>query len=171
MRLLAPSVALAALLFAQTAAAQPVALAPISFSEEMQVALDEELGAREAGVLQSAVTSAVEEALARRGATLGGPGAVRVEIAIVDADPNRPTLEQLADEPGLDSIRSISVGGAELHAVLRSADGQVLEEVSHRQYDQNIEDAERANTTWGTARRAIRRFATKVANAYAAHAS
>lgn len=171
MRLLTPSIALAALVFAQTAAAQTVALAPVSFSAEMQTALEEDLGAREAEVLQSAVTSAVEQALARRGATLGDPGSLRVEIAIVDADPNRPTLEQLADEPGLDSLRSISVGGAELRAVLRSADGQVIDEVSHRQYDQNIEDAERANTTWSTARRAIRRFATKVADAYAAHAS
>lgn len=171
MRLLTTSVAFAALLFAQKAAAQTVGLAPISFSADLQTELDEELGAREGEVLQRAVTSAVEQALTRRGAMIGEPGALRVEIAIVDADPNRPTREQLAGQPGLDALRSISVGGAELHAVLRGADGQVLEEVSHRQYDQNIRDAQFSNTTWGTARRAMRQFATKVANAYAAHAS
>lgn len=171
MRLLIPSIALAALAFAQTAAAQTVALAPVSFSAEMQTELEEELGVREAEVLQDAVTRAVSQALTRRGASLAETGALRVEIEILDADPNRPTMEQLADQPGLDSIRSVSVGGAELHAILRAADGRVLEEVSYRRYDYDIGEAERANATWGTARRAIRQFATKVADAYVAHAT
>ena len=65
-------------------------------------------------------------------------------------------------------MESISLGGAELHAVLRGADGVVIEEVTHRRYNYSLEEIGAA-TTWSEARRAIRQFADKVADAYAAH--
>lgn len=161
--------ALASLLFAAiapAALAAPVSLAPVAFSQEFQTELDENLGAREGDELRQAVTEAVSRALAERGASLG-PGGVSIEITILDADPNRPTLEQLSARPGLDYIRSLSVGGADLSAVIRGADGVALSEVTHRRYNTDItEVAMGANTTWSEARRAIRRFAEKVADAY-----
>ena len=108
--------------------------------------------------------------LTERGATLSEGAPVTVEISIVDADPNRPTMQQLADTPGLDAFRSISIGGAELHAVLRGADGQVLSEVTHRRYNHSLDDVIPPATTWTEARRAIRQFANKVADAYVANA-
>jgi hypothetical protein len=155
---------IAALAFAQTAAAAPV-IGPVSFSPEFQAALDDDFGAREGVILQQFVSEAVGGALARHGVSDN----VTVEISIVDADPNRPTMQQLSDQPDLDAIRSISIGGAELHAVLRGADGQVVGEVSHRRYDMTLEDVFAA-TTWGSARQAIRQFAEKVADAYVANA-
>ena len=90
---------------------------------------------------------------------------------VINAEPNRPTMQQLTDQPGLDPIRSISLGGAELRAVLRSSDGVVLEEVEHRRFNYTLDELNGAASTWSEARRAIRRFAEKVADAYVAHAS
>ncbi len=148
--------------------AVPVNLTPVSFSPEFQSALDEDLGAREGEQLQGDLTRAVTRELAARGASIG-QGGITIELSIIDADPNRPTWQQLTDRPGLDYARSISVGGANLRAIVRGPDGQVISEVTHRRYDYNIEDAGlRATTTWSAAQRAIRGFAQRVADAYVA---
>lgn len=158
--------ALAAVFVASTASAQPVTIAPVSYSPEFQAALEEDLGQREGAYLSTAVERAVSTALTRRGASVGTDAPIVIEATIVDADPNRPTFEQLSDNPGLDAIRSVSIGGAELHAVLRGADGRVLTEVNHRRYNHSIDDLFGAPTTWTAARQAIRQFANKVADAY-----
>lgn len=167
-----PMPALSAFIFitlAPAAFAAPVALAPISFSPEFQQSLEEDLGVREGEELRQAVTEQVNAALARRGASVAEASGLTLEISIVDADPNRPTMQQMSDRPGLDMMRSISIGGAELHGVLRNAQGEVISEITHRRYNNNIEDvALGAATTWTEARRAIRQFAEKVADAYVA---
>ena len=159
--------ALAALPTAVSAA--PVTLAPVAVSAELQAELDEDLGAREGDVLRGSVSRAVAAALTRQGATIVDSAPLVVEIVIVDADPNRPTFEQLGARPGLDGMRSISVGGAELHGTLRTADGHVVSEITHRRYSEGLVDLTGGETTWTDARRAIRQFAEKVADAYAAN--
>jgi hypothetical protein len=161
----------AALTLAPAAWAGPVTVGPVSFSPEFQTSLEEELGTREGAALQRATTNSVSRALSRHGATLSEDAPVVVEIAIIDADPNHPTMQQLGDTPGLDPILSVYRGGAELHAVLRARDGAVLTEVTHRRYDFDLFEAERGATTWSSARRAISQFAEKVADAYDEHAS
>ena len=165
MRLIPAFLGLAALAFAQSASA--VTLSQISFSPEFQIELDEELGAREGEYLRSAVTEAVSNALTRRGASIGTGADITIEISIIDADPNRPTMQQTQGRPGLDPLRSVSTGGAELRAVLRNASGQVVGEVDHRRYDETLSDVFVPPTTWTSAQRAIRQFAGKVADAYA----
>lgn len=168
MRMLFAAVAVGALAFASSAAAVgPVTLQPVSFSPEFQTALHDDLGAREGVYLSGAVTRAVSRELEAHGATMGG-GGVTIELSIIDADPNRPTMQQAINEPGLDIMRSISLGGAELHATLRAADGHVLGEVSHRRYDNSLVDLPGPPVTWQAAERAIRQFADKVADAYVA---
>jgi hypothetical protein len=68
-------------------------------------------------------------------------------------------------------IRSFSTGGAELRAVLRSADGRELAHVEHSYYSPSLAYVGLPSTQWTDAHRAIRRFASKVATAYQAHAS
>jgi len=168
MRLIPALCGFAAFAFAQGAGA--VTLAPVSFSQEFETALNEDIGVREGAYLSREVQNAIGAALARRGVAVGANGGT-IEVVIVDADPNRPTMQQLANQPALDYIRSFSIGGAELRAVLRGANGEVLSQVSHRGYNHTIEDASNFSpTTWSEARRAIRRFANKVADAYVAHA-
>ena len=68
MRVLLPLAALAALAFAQSAAAATVTLTPVSFAPEFQTLLEEDLGVREGAQLQRRVAEQVDEALARVGA-------------------------------------------------------------------------------------------------------
>ena len=150
----------ALLAFAAPAWAQTT---PVSFSPEFQTALEEDSGVREGEVLRAAVADAISNELARRGVSAGS---ANIDVTIVDAEPNRPTMQQLFDEPSLD-FGSISIGGAELRAIVRSADGETTE-VTHRRYNHSLSDLVGAATTWTEARRAIRQFAVKVADAYVA---
>lgn len=150
----------AVLAFAAPAWAQST---PVSFSPEFQTALEEELGVREGEVLRTAVTDAIARELSRRGVSSN----VSIDVTIVDAEPNRPTFQQLLDQPSLD-FSSVSIGGAELRAVVRGANGATTE-VSHRRYNHSLGDLAGAATTWTEARRAIRQFAVKVADAYVAN--
>lgn len=170
MRLVFALAGISALALAHTAAAAPVTLAPISFSAEFQSELEDEYGVREGDYLQQTVRDAVATELQRRGATLESAGALTIEIAIVGAEPNRPTMQQMSNTPGLDGFRSVSIGGAELRAILRDANGAVVSEVSHRRYNHSLADIGGATSTWTEANRAIRRFAVKVADAYEANA-
>jgi hypothetical protein len=131
---------------------------PVSFSPEFQEALEEDLGAREGEFLSATVAEAINAELARRGVS----NANGIAVEIVDAEPNRPTMQQLIDTPSLDA-GSISIGGAELRATLPG--GEV---VTHRRYNHTLADIAGPATTWTEARRAIRQFAVKVADAYIA---
>lgn len=159
---------LAALTLAPAATA--VTLAPIVYSPEFEAELHNDFGVREGDMLRGDVEEAVSGALQRRGVSVGAGGGT-IEITIVEADPNRPTMEQLEQQPGLDYIRSVSIGGAELHAVLRDENGQVVGEVDHRTYNRTLAEFNGFPPagTWSEARTAIRRFATKVADAYVEH--
>lgn len=167
MRMLFATAAVAALSFAGAAAAAPVTLQPVSYSPEFQTSLQDDLGQREGDILSRDLTTAVSRALAARGATVGS-GGLTIELSIVDADPNRPTMHQLSRHPDIDAAYSVSIGGAELHAVIRDASGAVLTEVSHRGYNHSLDDLVGPPTTWTEAHRSIIRFADKVADAYVA---
>lgn len=131
---------------------------PVSFSPEFQTALEDDYGLREGEHLRESVIAAVNAEFERRGVSSAGA----VDITIVDAEPNRPTMQQLIERPGLDA-RSISIGGAELRAILPS--GEV---VTHRRYNHSLADIAGPAATWTEADRAIRQFAVKVADAYIA---
>lgn len=151
-----------ALSIAPAALAQPATT--IAYSPEFQTTLQDDLGVREGEALQRYIHRAIDREFVRRGLA---STAASVDITIVDADPNRPTMEQLGDTPGLDMLLSISIGGAELRGVVHRADGSTAE-VTHRRYDYAIDDVGlEAAGTWTSAERAIRQFAVKVADAYA----
>jgi hypothetical protein len=169
MRLVPALCGLAALAFSTAAIAAPVSVAPVSFSPEFQTEVDEDLGTREGEYLRRIVTRAVERALVREGASLSGSAGVSVDVVIVDADPNRPTLQQISNEPGLSQGMSVSIGGAELRATLRDGEGNVISEVRHRRYNRNITDGNIGTSTWAEAHRSINQFAAKVADAYTAN--
>ena len=172
MRAFIPFAALAALAFAQTAAAETVTIGPVAFSPEFDETLREDLGEREGLYLQNEIARYLARELTEAGATLGPNGALTLEITLIDADPNKPTFEQLSAQPGLDYSRSISVGGAELRGVLRNANGQVLAEIDHEYRSVDLfQAATFALTTWQDAQRAIRSFARKAADAYEAQAA
>ncbi len=47
---------------------------------------------------------------------------IRADLVLEDATPNRPTIQQLSDHPGL-SMTSIALGGAAISGVVTFADG------------------------------------------------
>jgi hypothetical protein len=155
---------LSAAFFAAPALAAPVVIAPASFSPEFQEKLDDELGVREAGVIQRMVDSALTRALSREGADAAESGGMTIETVVEDARASRPTFQQLIDTPGLSYADSIALGGARITGVLRGANGAEVARVEHRWYESTLETS--AIDQWGDARRSINIYSRKVARAY-----
>ena len=158
-----------AIALAAPASAAPVTVAPVTIDAALQKKFDADYGAREIAVLQKMVTDSISRELTQSGATVGAGAAVTVETTLVNVKPSRPTFQQAVDKPGLDLVRSISVGGAELRARIVGADGATLGEVTYKWYEDDLTYAY-ATATWSDARRAIGLFADRVARAYVAHA-
>ena len=144
------------------ALASPVGTPEPTLSADLQESLTETYGDEEGAYLQQETLRLVQEALVRRGAQpVADGGALTIEITIVRAVPNRPTMTQLRDTPGL-SMESISIGGAEFEAVIRDANGVERARVTHERFSFDIEDSIAAGV-WTDARRAMRGFAHMVA--------
>lgn len=139
-----------------TALAQPkainVTLAP-DFAEKAQ-----KLGEREVEAQVADLTRTLERTLTRENAL---EGAV-LDLVITDLTPNRPTMQQLTDRPGLDAMRSISIGGAAFEGTVTTADG-TRHDVKYDYYSPTIQDAFGA-TVWTDAGRAYSRLANALAS-------
>lgn len=146
-------------------AAAALALAPlagattvnVSFSDDFTEKLAEDYGDREGEKLIEEITEDLTKQFAKNGVEVA-----RVDVVILDAKPNRPTMKQLGDRPGLDGFRSISVGGMSLEGTAYSAQGAQLGTKSYRWFETDIRDAVGAGM-WSDARRASDRFARKFA--------
>jgi hypothetical protein len=145
------------------AATAAVSVAPVAIGDTLQKALKDRYGLDEAKDLQEAVTHSLARSLKGVGAEQGGAAAIRIEVLIDSAPPTHPNRRQLMDNPSLDYLRSISRGGAELHAVLRNAKGEVLDRVSYDYHANTLHEASMSGGAWGDAYIAIDRFADQVA--------
>lgn len=154
-----------AVLSAGAGYAAPVTIAPFALAPEAQQKFDKSYGAREAGILSDYAQQQVGRSLTRAGAQVGANG-LRVEVTLLSAKPSKPTFEQLSDKPGLDYIRSISLGGSRLQAKFIDASGAVIDTVDGGFYESDLRFSY-ATTTWYDAERGIRNFATKVGERYA----
>jgi hypothetical protein len=152
-----------------TALAEPVAIAPVAISQELQAEFDDTYGAREADYLKTDVLNRLGRELQAQGFTLNEAGPLRIAVTIEAAKPNRPTFEQLRAKPGLDYARSFGVGGASLSATI-SRPGQADQAVRYRWFETDIEFAP-YRSTWSDAQRAVRRFSAEVAKAAKADAA
>lgn len=146
--------AIGALAILPTAAATEVA---VTYSDDFAEELTDNYGEREGETLTEDIIEDLEFAF-----TKAGVSPARVDVTIVDAKPNRPTFEQLSDRPGLDAIRSISIGGMELSGTAYDADGNVLATQDYEWFETNIRNTV-GSGTWTDANRASRRFAKKFA--------
>lgn len=99
----------------------------------------------------------IETTLTRRDVLNGAT----IELVLTDLRPNRPTMQQLADRPGLDPIRSLSIGGAAVEGTVTTADGTV-EQVKFKYYTPTLQDAV-GTTVWSDANRAFDRLANNLA--------
>jgi hypothetical protein len=128
------------------------------FSADFQKKLEKDYGTREAKVLTDALVRKVETAFAKQGVK-----ADRVVVTIEDAKPNRPTMQQVMDKPGLDAIRSISLGGAELTGIAYDAAGTEIGRLNYDWYENDLSNTIGAGT-WTDARWTFDRFANRFAD-------
>lgn len=147
--------------FAVTAALAGAALAePASVNVTVGAQLQdkvEELGPRDVREQSDRLVQLVTQAVAETPALNGA----RIDLVLTDLKPNRPTFQQISERPGLDPMRSISIGGAEIEGQITLADGTV-QPVRYEWFSNTLADV-RGFTTWQDADRAFRRFSSNLA--------
>ena len=129
-----------------------------TISPEFQTKLEDDIGVREAKYLTESLTRKVEAALARAGVNVD-----RVVLTLHDAKPNRPTMEQVSNKPGLDPSRSISIGGARVTGVAYDASGAEVGRLDYDWYETDLNSAV-GSATWSDARWTFDRFARRFAD-------
>ncbi len=142
-------------------AATPVMAEPDSISVTVGPGLLQKadaLGERDVRDQAARLADVVRRTLARNSGDLDG---ARIDLVLTDLRPNRPTYEQMAQRPGLDGFRSVSIGGAAIEGHITTADGRVLP-VKYDWYTDNISEV-RGFTTWQDADRAYQRLADNLA--------
>ena len=151
---------LAASAFAAILLAMPAAAVTVEarVSPEFQRKLDDDIGVRETRVLTDALTNKVRSIFVSRGIH-----AERVVVTIEDAKPNRPTFEQVSSKPGLDGMRSISLGGARVTGVAYDAAGKEIGTLDYGWYESDLSNTV-GSTTWTDARTAFDRFSRRFAD-------
>ena len=115
----------------------------------------DEYGLKEVDRLAVELRKDVARQLERTGVLAGG----RVELTLVDARPNRPTMKQLGDTPGL-SYQSFGIGGATIEGRAIAVDGAVTP-INYRWYETDIRDSWH-QSTWADAEHAFDRFARRL---------
>jgi hypothetical protein len=146
--------------FAVTAALAGVAAAQPTVNVTLGSELQEKtagLGDREVRAQVDRLTEVVSRAIADDAELAGA----RIDLVLTDLKPNRPTFQQALDRPGLDPIRSISIGGAEIEGQITLADGTV-QPVRYRWFSTNLGDV-RGYSVWQDADRAYRRLGSNLA--------
>ncbi|OYX49826.1 MAG: hypothetical protein B7Y90_06085 [Alphaproteobacteria bacterium 32-64-14] len=152
--------ALATSAFAAALMASPALALTVEtkMSTAFQEKLDDDIGVREARVLSDALTRKITNVFAEKGVQ-----AEKIVVTIEDARPNRPTMEQVSQKPGLDSMHSISLGGAKLSGIAYDAAGNEIGRFDYRWYETDLHNVVAA-TTWSDARSTFDKFARRFAD-------
>ena len=148
--------AAAAVLATASAAAAAPASVTVTIGPELQAKAAKTYGVRDVDRLAAELQKAVTRELARTGAYDGA----RIQLELTDAVPNRPTMKQMGDKPGL-SFESLSVGGADINGQAVLPNGN-LQPISYRWYETDIRNA-RGTSTWHDAEWTFDRFAHRLA--------
>jgi hypothetical protein len=151
------ALAAAALLSSAGAAFAAPASVNVTVGPELQKKAVEKYGVRDVDRLATELRENVARELARTGAYDGS----RIELVLVDAQPNRPTFKQMSDKPGL-SFESFGIGGARIEGKAIAPGGAVTP-VKYSYYETDIRQS-RGHSTWSDAQWTINRFAYRLAN-------
>lgn len=126
-------------------------------SPAFQEKLKDDIGVREEKILTEALTKKVTQVFKDRGVK-----ADRVVVTIEDAKPNHPTWEQASSKPGLDTFRSVSLGGARVTGIAYDASGAELGKYDYDWYESDLRNVIPA-ATWSDAHTTFDRFARRFA--------
>ena len=127
----------------------------VSYGPQLQKKI-EEYGARDVDRLAEDLRLSVLKEAAASPALDGA----RIALVLEDVVPNRPTMQQMSDKPGL-SYESFGIGGASISGTVTTADG-ASRPVSYRWYESDIRWAWPAGT-WRDAEQTFDRFARSLA--------
>ncbi|MGZ3404162.1 MAG: hypothetical protein ACXWKN_14465 [Phenylobacterium sp.] len=141
--------------FAATAAMATPASVSVTIGPELQLKGERTLGMRDLNDLAKSLQTDVEKKLVKTGAYDGA----RIELILVDAQPNRPTFKQLSDTPGL-SMRSFGIGGAKIEGRAVAPDGRITP-LAYDYYAPDIRWS-RGETTWSDAEQTFQQFAAQL---------
>ena len=152
----------AALAGQTTSATPPLASTQnVSVSIGGDVAKDlNELGERDVRQQAEDLARVIERELGRDADTDGRWAGAKVNLVLTDLKPNRPTMQQTIDRPGLSMFHSKSVGGATIEGEVVTADGQRLP-VRYERYSTSLADVF-GYTTWSDADRAYNGLASNL---------
>jgi hypothetical protein len=145
----APAVVLAA-----QPLAQPMAVTPnVSVTIGGDLAKDvEKLGERDVREQAEELARVVQREMARDADTDGRWTGAQVNLVLTDLKPNRPTMQQTIDRPGLSMQDSKSIGGATIEGEIVTAEGERLP-VRYERYSTSLAEVF-GYTTWSDASRA-----------------
>lgn len=113
----------------------------------------DKLGERDVQQQVDDLARVIERELARDAGSENRWAGARVNLVLTDLKPNRPTMQQASDRPGLSIFDSKSIGGATIEGEIVTADGERLP-VRYERYSSSIADVF-GYTTWSDADRAF----------------
>lgn len=146
--------AISALSISGAAMAAPISV-DVTVGPELQAKADT-YGQRELDLLVRDLQHTVSNRLSKTSAYDGA----RIELTLVDAKPNRPTLDQMGARLNLSPL-SFGIGGAEITGRAIRADGTVTP-VGYSWYETDIRWSP-YRSTWGDAQIVFERFAYRLA--------
>jgi hypothetical protein len=131
---------------------------PVKLSPKLEALLRDKYGADEGPLLGSYVADSISKAMhhADTGCKYS------LDVTIEDAQPTHPTRKQQADNPAVDPIRTVYVGGAELTGHVRGAAGVELAAVKYRRYAPTIRWVTPGADYWGDAHLTMDQFTSQL---------
>lgn len=147
--------AAATLLAGAVQAAQPTASKPqvtVTVGGDLLKEIDK-LGERDVQQQVDDLADVIQRELARDAGGENRWAGAQVSLVLTDLKPNRPTMQQAIDRPGLSIFDSKSIGGAAIEGEIVTADGERLP-VRYERYSTSLADVF-GYSTWTDADRAF----------------
>jgi hypothetical protein len=151
------ALAVIASLSTATAASAAPASVTVTVGPDLQQKAVETYGVRDVDRMAAELRKDVQRELTRTGAYDGA----RIELVLVDVQPNRPTMKQMSDTPGL-SFQSFGLGGARIEGQAIAPSGAVTP-LKYSYYETDIRETW-AHSTWSDAQWTMNRFAYRLAS-------
>jgi len=124
----------------------------IVFDQKLEKQFAEEYGEKE----KTVITDMIKEEIAKK---FSGKD-YRYEININQITPNRPTMQQMDNKPGL-SYQSFGIGGANISGKVFDQSGKLVAETKYDYYGNDIWHSQ-YDWTWHDAEWAVERFVKKL---------
>jgi hypothetical protein len=130
----------------------------VKLSPKLESLLRDNYGVDEGPLLRSYVVDSISKAMHHADTGCKYP----LDVTIEEAQPTHPTRKQQADNPAVDPIRTVYIGGADLTGHVRNAAGAELATVKYRRYAPDIRWVTPGADYWGDAHLTMDQFTTQL---------